>query len=123
MAERKAQESCIQAISLHGFLGLCRLDAVVVCLQLPARFRYPLHQDVVVDVVEELRDVNIHHPVLASLDVFLRRSDGFMRTTPRTKTVARLAEGVNWLSQILGPLQAGGTVGYYPTPPSGLDRP
>ena len=58
----------------------------------PNHFRDPLHQNVMVDVVEELRDINIHHPVLARADVSLRRSYGVVRAAPRTKTVARLAE-------------------------------
>ena len=61
-------------------------------LLVPNHFRDPLHQNVMVDVVEELRDINIHHPVLARADVSLRRSYGVVRAAPRTKTVARLAE-------------------------------
>ena len=54
--------------------------------------RDPSHQDVVIHMVEELGNVNIHHPVLALADVSLRRSYRIVRAPPQPKPVARLAE-------------------------------
>jgi hypothetical protein len=47
---------------------------------------------VVVDVVEELRDVHVHHPVLSSLRILLCGFDGVLRATPRSKPVTVLTE-------------------------------
>src|ERR1022692_4664284 len=52
----------------------------------------PAHQNVVIDVIEELRDVDIHHPVLPFLRVLLCGSHGVLCLAPRSKSVARLAE-------------------------------
>jgi hypothetical protein len=45
-----------------------------------------------IDVVEELCDVDIHHPVLPFLRILLCGSHGILRTAPRSESVAVLAE-------------------------------
>ena len=45
-----------------------------------------------IDVVEELRDVDIHHPILPFLRVLLRGSYGILCAAPRSKSIAVLAE-------------------------------
>ena len=47
---------------------------------------------VVVDVVEELRDVDVHHPVLSFLRILLCGLHGVLRATPRSKPVTVLTE-------------------------------
>ncbi len=44
------------------------------------------------DVVEELRDVDIYHPVLSFPRILLCGSHGVLCATPRSKSVARCAE-------------------------------
>src|SRR5665213_830532 len=58
----------------------------------PYLFSDPAHQYVVIDVVEELCDIDIHHPVLPFLCKLLRGSYGVLRFTPRSKSVAVFAE-------------------------------
>ena len=53
----------------------------------------PVDQDVVVDPVEELRQVHIHHHALAGLDVAPRGLDRVVRPSARAKPVAVFAEG------------------------------
>ena len=50
------------------------------------------HQDVVVDPVEELLQVDVHHNVVAGRDVRLRLCHRLMRRAPRPEAVARLGE-------------------------------
>jgi hypothetical protein len=50
------------------------------------------HQHIVVDPVEKLLQVHIHHPAPARLDVSLRLTHCLMRTPPRPKTVAVFRE-------------------------------
>src|ERR1039458_3607836 len=52
----------------------------------------PAHQNVVIDVVEELCDIYIHHPVLPFLRILLCGSHGVLCASPRSESVARLAE-------------------------------
>ena len=49
-------------------------------------------QDVVVDPVEELLQVHIHHDPPPGLHVRLRRQDGVVRASARTEAVAVLTE-------------------------------
>ena len=53
----------------------------------------PVDQDVVVDPVEELRQVHVHHHALARLNVRPRGLDRIVRTPPRPEPVAVVAEG------------------------------
>jgi hypothetical protein len=53
----------------------------------------PVNQDVVVDPVEELRQVHVHHHALARLNVRPRGLDRIVRTPPGTEPVAVVAEG------------------------------
>src|SRR3984893_14933380 len=46
------------------------------------------HQSVVVDPIEELLQIQIHHPAIAFGDVLLRLFHRLMRRPPRTKPVA-----------------------------------
>ena len=50
------------------------------------------HQDVVVDPIEELLQVDIHHDVVAGRNVRLRPLHRLMRRAPRPKAEARLGE-------------------------------
>src|SRR5271157_1189569 len=56
-------------------------------------YRNPSHQNVVIDLVEELRDVYIHHPVLPSLRILLCGAYGVLCAAPRPKPITVLAEG------------------------------
>jgi site-specific DNA recombinase len=62
----------------------------------------PVHQDVVVDAVEELLQIHVHHHPMASLHVPLRRQHRLMRISPRPKTVAMCAEARvdEWLQHL-----------------------
>ena len=51
-------------------------------------FRHAPHQEVVVDPVEELLQVNIHHPCVAGLHILLSLLHGLMGTAPGPKPVA-----------------------------------
>ncbi len=53
---------------------------------------YPAHQNVVIDVVEELADVNIHHPVLPLLRILLCGSHGVVCAAPWPESIAVLTE-------------------------------
>ena len=59
----------------------------------PIRFRKTVDQDVVVDPVEELLQVHVHHDPPARLHVRLRREHGVVRASARPEAVAVLAEG------------------------------
>jgi site-specific DNA recombinase len=48
----------------------------------------PPHQDVVIDVVEELGNVKIHYPVPTLCGIPFGRGHGIMRASPRSKPVA-----------------------------------
>jgi len=58
--------------------------------------RYPLgqpvHQDVVIDPVEEFLQIQIHHDPVAGLHVLLRLQHRALRASPRPEAVAVLAE-------------------------------
>src|ERR1700692_1589112 len=58
----------------------------------PDRGSNPAHHDVVIDVVEELCDVNIHHPILPSLRVLLCGQHGILCFAPRPKPMTVLTE-------------------------------
>ena len=53
----------------------------------------PIHQDVVVDPVEELLQIHVHHSSEARLHMLLCRQDRLMRTSPRPEAVTMFAEG------------------------------
>ncbi|MDT4861351.1 hypothetical protein FQZ97_959530 [compost metagenome] len=53
---------------------------------------HPRHQDVVVDPVEELLQVDVHHPAPAGLHVPLCLQDRLLSAAPRPEAVARLGE-------------------------------
>ena len=57
------------------------------------RLPQPVHQDVVVDPVEELLQVHVHHDPPPRLHVRLRGQHRVVRTPPRPEAVAVLAEG------------------------------
>src|SRR5262249_51706332 len=52
----------------------------------------PSHQYVVVDPVEKLLQVYVHHPAATFLDVLPRRSHGIVRAAPRPKAIAVLGK-------------------------------
>ena len=56
------------------------------------RFWSRFEQDVVVDSVKELGQVHVHHHALARLHVRRRGFDRIVRTAPRSKPVAVVAE-------------------------------
>src|ERR1035441_1419575 len=58
----------------------------------PDHFRDPAHQNVVIDVVEKLGDVHVHHPVPTSLRILLCGSHGVLCPAPWPKPVTMLAE-------------------------------
>ncbi len=66
---------------------------------------HPSHQHVVVDPVEELLQIHVHHPPLAALYVLARFPHGVVRSSPRAKAVAVLREG--WVEPRLQYLQYG----------------
>src|SRR6267378_4721287 len=57
----------------------------------PDHSRNPSHQNVVIDLVEELGDVHVHHPFLPSLRILLRGSHGVLCAPSRSKPVTVLA--------------------------------
>jgi hypothetical protein len=50
--------------------------------------RHPRHQHVVVDLIEELLQIDVHHPAPSFTDVSLCLANRLMSTTTRTKAVA-----------------------------------
>jgi len=70
----------------------------------PYHLRDAVHQDVVIDLVEELADVKIDYPVTSLLGVRLGRAHRVVRTTSGPKpiamrTEARLEDGRHRLPQ------------------------
>jgi len=57
------------------------------------------HEHIVVDAIEELFQIDVHHPAPATLHVALRLTHRVMRPTPRPKAVAGLREG--WIESRL----------------------
>jgi hypothetical protein len=53
----------------------------------------PSHQHIVVDAVEKLLEVNVHHPPPSFLDVSLRLAQGVVSAASRPKAVAVPREG------------------------------
>src|SRR5215475_1402243 len=53
---------------------------------------HPRHQHIVVDPIEELLQIKIHHPALTFTDVRLRPAHRLLRAPPRTKAIARIRE-------------------------------
>ena len=51
---------------------------------------HPLHQPLVVNLVEELLQVQIHHPLMTRQDMRLSRQDGLMGAASRTEPIAML---------------------------------
>ena len=50
--------------------------------------RHPRHQHIVIDPIEELLQIDVHHPALTLADVRLRSAHRLMCPSPRTKAVA-----------------------------------
>lgn len=61
------------------------------------RFAKQAHEDVVIDSVEELRQVHIHHPVPVLLHVPLRLTHRVVRAPARPKPVTEVREG--WIDR------------------------
>ena len=61
-------------------------------LFVPDHLRDPAHQNVVIDVIEELGDVNVHHPFLPFLRILLCGSHGVLCAAPRSESVTVLAK-------------------------------
>ena len=67
----------------------------------PNQFQHPFilhalreqtHQHVVVNAVEERRQININHDAVSGSDVFTHAPNGLMRATSGTETVTVIAE-------------------------------
>ena len=50
------------------------------------------HELVVVDLVEELRQVDVHDPIVARFDIFPRELDRIVSASARSKPKAEIAE-------------------------------
>jgi len=93
--ERPALRRAFEPFAVHPVRQDARLQVAANQPQHPL-VRYalgqPIHQDVVIDSVEEFLQIQVHHDPVAGLHVLLRFPHRAMRASPRTEAVAVLAE-------------------------------